>query len=459
MFGKPLVVRKWVKPDRIVTIEIRQVLPALVLIGLSFWYLSSPSAPALMMLLAIGGMILGSVLWAWTMATRVNVFRQLRSSVMQLGDELEEVIYLANHSILPVIWVEFVDHSEIPGYTLTSIRAADPFNTQQWRAHTICSRRGLFSLGPWEIIMGDVFGFFKIHQLYTQKHEILVYPPLAALPPEIIPRGGTLGEQRSLRQSISSETVHAMATRAYLPGDPIRHFHWKSTAHKDTPIVKMFEPESASRIWLAPDFDAAVHIGTGAESTEETMVLMTASLAAHLLQQGMAVGLFASAQTDEIILPARGGGQIWSILKSLAPLHPVQDRPLRTMLDRLNQVVPGRDLMILVTPSVNPDWINHLNNSRKARVGGGSQVILLDPESFGGTGNSGSFALLLAEMNVTARTIRMGEVRPMAEAYGSLARWEFVTVGTGKAVARRSPRKIASVLQGAPQSVRERGEK
>jgi hypothetical protein len=46
----------------------------------------------------------------------------------------------------------------------------------------------------------------------------------------------------------------------------------------------------------------------------------------------------------------------------------------------------------------------------------------------------------LAEQGVPARVLRQGDVRPSGGAWGALRRWDFVTVGTGRAVARQTPR-------------------
>jgi hypothetical protein len=65
---------------------------------------------------------------------------------------------------------------------------------------------------------------------------------------------------------------------------------------------------------------------------------------------------------------------------------------------------------------------------------------LLDPASFGGAGRAESFVSLLAELGLTAKIVRRGELRPIPASYGTLRRWEFMTLGTGRAVVRQTPR-------------------
>ena len=48
--------------------------------------------------------------------------------------------------------------------------------------------------------------------------------------------------------------------------------------------------------------------------------------------------------------------------------------------------------------------------------------------------------LTLAELGISARVLRQGDLAPISGVYGDLQRWEFITGGTGRAIARRAPR-------------------
>ncbi len=117
----------------------------------------------------------------------------------------------------------------------------------------------MYSLGPWEVRLGDPFGIFEARQAYHQQVEIVVYPPLAALPPEIAHHRRSIGDRLPLRQPVSAETINAMSTRPYVMGDALHRVHWRTTAKRDDLFVKIFEPEAASTMWLIPDLDATVH--------------------------------------------------------------------------------------------------------------------------------------------------------------------------------------------------------
>lgn len=499
------------RPGCQVRLSIHQRLPFIALPLVLLWYLANPTPVAAMSAAALAGMIALSYLWARSMARQVRGQRRLRFAALQVGDELEEHISLANHSFLPVIWAEFDDTSNLPGYTVTSVRSAEAQSTVQWRAHTTCTRRGVFSLGPWELRLGDPFGLFRVRQVYLEKNEILVYPPLAPLPERLLPRGQVLGEERPLHQPLRAETQDAFTARPYQPGDSLRHIHWPLTARHDAPHVRVFEPEASSTVWLVADADAAAHIGQGGDSSLENMVILLASLSAELLRQRVAVGLLtysggghadlggeagpggdtgwgghagrgghtgpplraeggnvstgalrdrASPQGADggdvplVVTPQRGTLHQWDLLRALAMLSPAPGRPFRQALAKAYTLVGGRDQVLAVTPSLSPDWLPELHRFNRGRHGQGVGVILLDPASFGQQAPTAgpiagaeTFAALLNGQGVRANVVRRGELHPISGSYGELSRWEFKILGTGRVYVRHAPKEVAA--QGA----------
>ena len=298
--------------------------------------------------------------------------------------------------------------------------------------------------------MASRLAFLLVRQLYLQRQDILVYPPLAVLPEQFLPHRGALGDHRPLNQPLRAETIASTTVRAYVPGDPLRHIHWRTTARRGDPFVKVFAPEAASNVWLVPDFDAAAHVGEGDDSSQEVMVTVVASLAAALLQQNLSVGLFASAEKETVVLPRQGQAHLWTLLQALAPLHAVAEQPLEDVLTRARGLVGGNDLLILVTPSLRPEWIGALRRISRSRGSSGrAEVVLLDPSSFdGGVERSAAeaFVPLLVEQGITANILRREDVHLISGYYGEVSRWEFSVLGTGRVVTRRAPRQANALV-------------
>lgn len=423
---------------------------ALIAFGLVLiWYVARPSPVAAMAAVGLGGLLAACFGWASRIALGLSAERRLHYAAVQVGDEIEEIVTLRNDSIFPVLWAEFSDHSNIPGYSLTSVRAVEGRNSLQWRAHAVCQQRGNYRFGPWELVTGDPFGLFHVILSYNQQEEILVYPPLAALPEQILPRGRSQGDDRPLHQPLQAESMSALSTRPYVPGDPLRRIHWPTTARKTAPFVKTFDPEASSTLWLIPDLESAAQRGEGAESTLETMIILMASLADRMLNERMAVGLITYTQAPAVVLPARGKLHLWQILRLLAGLQ-ASPLPFAEVLKHARTVISGRARVIAITPSLQPSWTGELHRLGAVSRRSGAEVILLDAETFaaspgvsrpGSAGKSAAaFTTFLASLGIPAHTLRKGDIQPYLASYGELNRWEFQTLGTGRAIARRMPR-------------------
>lgn len=425
----------------VAAIKIQQRLPFYLLAAALIWYGIDPGTEAVILLTVLCSLIVASFFWALQMARHLSALRRLRYSALQVGDVLEETITLSNTSWLPVLWAEFRDQTSLPGYAITSVRAAAARQVTNWHTEAACTRRGIFQLGPWQILTGDPFGIFQISFTYADTQEILVYPPQAALPGDFLLHIGAVGEKQQLNQPLPAETILAAQPRAYAPGDPIRRIHWPTTARRGSLYVKNFEPEAASRVMLIPDLDSAVHAGEGPDSSFETMIVIAASLASLLLQKGLSVGLLAACQPDCVLLPPRQGkANLWPLLQALAPLQPQPNLPLGRALPQRKSFLPAGCLPIVITPSTDTAWPPALRRIQRGSAGhANGLVILLHAPSFGGAKENPAFLPLLAQHNIGVQIIRQGEIQPIQGSYGSLNRWDFTTLGTGKVYVRHAP--------------------
>lgn len=442
--------------DHQARIRMRQRLPlAAGLIALA-WHLAFPSSQAAVLFSAWLGLMLCAYLWARQMAGRVSGSRRLISSALQVGDELEEQISLRNTSFLPVLAAEFIDHSDLPGHSVSSVRALDSNGHADWKASVLCTRRGLFNLGPWELLLSDPFGIFTVEQTYPQQVEVLVYPQLAPLPPALLPGGRTRGDQRPLRRMLGADTVTAASARAYQPGDALRFIHWPTSARKNALYTRVFDPEAVSSIWLIPDLSPGVHWGASAaadqavateDSTLEVMVVLLASLADQLLRARLAVGLLALGSRPHILPPVTGPAAFPRLLRALAQVQADAPQSLAETLSSVEKMISRRSLFVLVTPDAAGAWLPALQNLAASPGGQPGEVLLLDPLSFGGKTPAAPMIELLRQMGFPAEVVRRGDVRPVSGAFGALRRWEYITTATGRAVVRQRPRAV----EGSPQ--------
>jgi hypothetical protein len=170
------------------------------------------------------------------------------------------------------------------------------------------------------------------------------------------------------------------------------------------------------------------------------MVLLTASLAEHLLRRRLSVGLLAHTGAVHVVRPQVGRPQLWPLLRALAPLHTTPSAfDLAETLAQLQAPLSARHRLVVITPSLDAAWPRALRAVGQRR---GLDCMLIDPTSFGAPGSVEACVLALAEQGVATQVVRRGDLAAVTPAYGALRRWEFMTLGTGRAVARQTPRRV-----------------
>jgi hypothetical protein len=140
---------------------------------------------------------------------------------------------------------------------------------------------------------------------------------------------------------------------------------------------------------------------------------------------------------------------------ALAPLKVVFNQTLAATLTRMQPLIQARDLTLVITPSLSPDWPPALRRLSAGARGGAAGAYLLDPASFGSSHSAEAVVPVLTSLGIESQVIRAGDLKPQAAVYGPLSRWEFTTTGTGKVVVRHSPRLKDAAAYGISRNSRE----
>ena len=392
------------------SVRMTSYIPAIVGAILLVLQIFVPAPPIMFALVIIAGVLGISYVWARQAARYVTVQRRRRYGWAQVGDIIEERFTMRNDSWLPVLWAEVRDFSDLPGYAASRAVGLASRSSTRWTTEGICERRGIYTLGPLEIVMGDLFGLFEVKLSHNYKESFVVYPPIAALPTLLQPRGMVRGAARTNIRSLDV-TTNASSVRQYVPGDALNRIHWRTTARRSSPtqeeiFVKEYDLEPSGDLWLILDLDSHVHAGEGTESTEEYGVILAASLANQMLRTNHAVGLVAYAQEPTVVRPHRGHEQLWELLRVLAGVHAVGDTPLGQVLRQVDPLIGHGMSATLITPAASPEWIKGL--TALLRRGIYSTALLLDATTFGGDGDMHALLGALADMGVPGHIVGKG---------------------------------------------------
>lgn len=349
-----------------------------------------------------GGLLLLSGVMSWLSLRGIRVNRSARSLRSQVGQIFEERFEIQNTSRLPCLWVEVRDHSPLPGtrgsHVLTLIGGRE---SRTYLSRTRLVERGVFPLGPTELISGDLFGIFPAHRLVPNQDTILVYPLLVDVqsfpnPPGLLPGG------EALRRRTPQITSNAAGIREYAPGDPLNRIHWVSTARRDRLMVKEFELDPLAEVWIFLDAARSTHAAqpfTYPEfdprdfwrkrfqfklppSTLEYSVTIAASLARYYLQRGRAVGLVTAGPALQILSSDRGGRQLNKLLEALAMIKAETTLPLPGLIEAQARHMPRGSTAVIITPSAS-DAV-YRTADLLMRRGMRPVAVLVDSLSFGG---------------------------------------------------------------------------
>lgn len=328
----------------------------------------------------IGGLI--PLCWAWTRISSRGLEVTVERTVdrLQVGQETETRLRLKSRSMFTKLWLEIEDVTDMPGQPAKMVVTLPAKGTRNWKVNMRCKRRGIYSTGPVKITTGDPFGLFRVSRYYGAKEPIIVLPQPEELPYFWAPAAQLPGEG-VVHKRTHYVTPNASGIREYYPGDSYNRIHWKSTARLGRLVVKTFEMDPTSNIWVILDLDRHEQAGEGDESTEEYGVRIATSLAHHFLSSNRMFGLMMAGEERVVLDPARGPQQYARVLESLAVASASGYTPLEQLLEEEGRRLGRHTTVILVTSSLEKEWVYALGIL--LQQGCRASVVLMDPESFG----------------------------------------------------------------------------
>lgn len=372
-------------------------------------------------------LVVSSWLWSQWVARALHVKRLARIVHANVGDLFVERFEIINASRLLAPWIEVVNETAMPfaagSRLLTFIKGKQHISYQ---ARTWLRRRGGFPLGPTALIAGDPFGLFRITKRFQETQSLVVRPMLVDIhtflsPPGLLPGG------QVIRRKSSDVTPHAAGVREYVTGDAMKRIHWPTSVRRAQLMVKEFEQDPQSEIWLFLDAQENVHcekpfeyedISTEAmlfgrrpklklpPSTLEYAVTITASLAHYFLKQRRAVGLVSAGRVFTTLSADRNERQESKILETLAFVEARGSLSLAGLVAAQAAQLPQGSSAILITPTVLPGLLAAVDDLQRRNLR--PLVALLDASTFGGARGADKLYRALNEKGVPVYILPYG---------------------------------------------------
>ncbi len=375
------------------------------------------------------GLLVVSFVWSRFSLRGLQVTRETKSNRAQVGQALEERVRIRNASRFPKLWVEAIDHSDMPGHQISRVVNLGPQDANRWKVETWCSRRGRFQIGPMSLRSGDPFGLFPIEEIVPDVKELIVYPAVIDLTGFRLPVGDLPGGNATQRRT-QFLTPNASGVRQYLPGDSFNRISWKSTARTGQLMVKEFELDPTSDVWIVVDMDMRHHVSAnipqtmqarsminnpgGAlpvefwlDSTTEYSVTIASSLANHFLEQTRNVGMIYNNAHHDIVPADRGPRQMTKILEQLAVMQADGHSPLAERLLTESARFDRNSTVVIISPSTDERWVQSV--MQLVVRGVRCVAITIEPSTFDGSASSLMVVSELAATGVPTYLVKHGD--------------------------------------------------
>ncbi len=375
--------------------------------------------------------IIGSWFWTRQNIRGLEIHRRVRTPRSQVGKYVEESFEVINLGWLSKLWVEVRDESDLPGHKASRVLVAlKPKRPRYWTVRTPCIQRGRYRLGPVSLRSGDPLGIFEATKRVPGEHSVLVYPPTYDIPGFQLPPGRMPGGKIA-RFRTHYLTTNVASVRDYAPGDSFNRIHWPSTARTGRLIVKEFELDPTSDVWILLDLDESWHVAQPwdipdvtklltpthhayrkqgpalAPATIEYAAAAAASIARRYLAERRAVGLITYAPRRQMLQLERGHRQFTKILETLTVINPTQSLSLDRILTAEGHFMDRNATVVVITPSTDNAWVEALREYRRRGVN--ATVVLVAASTFGPVP---SYRPILAELwasQIPVYVLRRGE--------------------------------------------------
>ena len=268
-----------------------------------------------------------------------------------------------------------------------------------------CYRRGLHHFSEVIVESKGPFGLFRRRRRLPASLSVLAYPQVSTLKRLPLVDGTQGTHTRPLRTRVGQEIA---GTRSYVPGDPLRHIHWRNTAWEGRPMLKEFEDSQENTLIIS--FDSSADSGEGRETVLEYSIKLAASVAGYVAGRGGGVRLLTGALPDQELL--------WpDLLKELALLEVKKGPGMPALVDSLPD---GARLLALVSEA-DSEGIEAIR--RRAGQLSGLAVVVLEGFEQAPSPRSESVLGSLRIAEATVVSCRRGQLQ---EAFRSLeSTWSF----------------------------------
>ncbi len=218
-------------------------------------------------------------------------------------------------------------------------------------------RRGVYRLCDIQLSAPDLLGMCEFSRRLQQPQELIVYPKPISLPP-IWRATSARGAARTTTRRKSHQGTDLYGVREYVPGDDLRHIHWKVSAHADQLVITEREQRRSLATTIILDLSCSTHVGEGNRSTLEYGVTLAASLLVQALTQHAPTQLIAEGRRDFTVpFIMEAGTAKRDFLEALARVKADSSLELQDVVQRHQSRLTNAGCVAVITPQVGQEML------------------------------------------------------------------------------------------------------
>ena len=189
---------------------------------------------------------------------------------------------------------------EVGGLVGRSLRLATlrPGRPREEVFEVAAQHRGVYDLGPVRLVQSDPLGLVRRHRTWAHPTEVLVRPVVTPLEAGSMAGRPDLEGMPSEQLSLSDLAFHSL--REYVPGDDLRHVHWRSSAKAGQLLVRQYLESRSMQAAVLLDAEPGSY---RTDEEFELAVSIAASVAVQALADGVHVTLTCGPHVVEAESP------------------------------------------------------------------------------------------------------------------------------------------------------------
>jgi len=320
------------------------------------------------LLMLLFGMLAGPLVVSWRLVKstlrKVEVRRQLPESV-SAGDLLIVQLAAVNRRWRLGCWSVTVEDSlrreaqggrSAPIVAKTMIPYLKPGVPYEASYRGRLSRRGRYQFGPLRLSTQFPLGLLRYRSTLDQRESLVVYPRLGRLLPAWyrVQKSSDLGLGLAARQQGFLEGEF-YGLRDWRSGDSRRWLHWRTSARRQTPVVRQFEQQRNEDLAIVLELWQPAQAEPKDQDTVELAISFAGSILADLCRRG---GKWLSISTSGSAPWLESGPTSTALLhqtmRHLAEAEASPEDHLPAALARLlDQIRPGTRVVVVGARAVN----------------------------------------------------------------------------------------------------------